>query len=294
MCGRICTKGSRRMLLGLALAAVAALGTAGSASATSLSYTFGSGNQGWRQNQDPATLNGLGPAGFDPMGGNPGGHLTATDMGPETGCPGKDPCQLLTFYSPFVPTLGANYGGTGSFDLRSEDVEPEFGAELLLLPSGHNYLDGVISEDLGMSFNHLSISLTETANWKICPYAGGTCTPPSQAEFKSLIGTADEIAVMADVAGLNTDGTGETYDLDNVTLTEPAPPASPGPGPGPSSSPSPGPSPSPPAKHKKKCKKKHKKHRKHKKHHRAAAAKTKKKCKKKRKHRRAAVARFRG
>ena len=268
MCGRIRTSGSSRMLVVLAVAAIAALGTADSAGATSLSYTFDSNNQGWQQNQDPATLDGLVPAGFQAIGGNPGGRLTATDTGPDTGCPGKDPCELLTFYSPFVPTLGANYGGTGSFDLRSKDVDPEFGAELLLLPSGDSYLDGFIPEDAGMGFIHLSISLTETANWKICPYEGGACTPPSQAEFQSLIGAADEVAVMADVAGKNADGTGETYDLDNVTLTDGPPPASP----------------APPAKHKKKCKKK--------KHHRAAAAK--KKCKKKKKHRRAAVARFRG
>ncbi len=275
--------------MGLALAAVAALGTAGSASATSLSYTFGSGNQGWTQKQDNASAN-FDPAGFMATGGNPGGHLSAVDTGEESGCPDSSPCELLTFFSPFVPTLGANYGGTGSFDLRSKDVDPEFGADLLLLPTGDSYLDGFIPESLGKSYHHLSIPLRETArltgklSWVVCPYAGGACIAPSQKRFQSLLGTSDEIALIVDV-GPN--GTGETYDLDNVTLTEPAPPASPGPGPGPSSSPSP--SPSPPAKHKKKkCKKKHKKH------HRAAAAKTKKKCKKKKKHRRAAAERFRG
>ena len=273
MCGRIRAKGSRQVLVGLAVAAVAALGITGSASATSLSYTFNFGNQGWTQKQDQASSS-IAPAGFAASGGNPGGHLTAVDSGAEGGCSkGVDPCQLLTFFSPVVAPLGANYGGTGSFDLRSKDVDPEFGAELLLLPSGDSYLDGFISEDLGKTYHHLSIPLTETASatgklsWAVCPYAGGTCTAPSQAEFQSLMGASDEIAVIADV-GPNM--TGETYDLDNVTLTDgpPPPPAS------------------PPAKHKK-CKKK-----KHRGKHRAAAAK---KCKKKKKqHRRAAVARFRG
>jgi hypothetical protein len=273
MCGRIRTERARRVLLGLAVAAVAALGITGSASATSLSYTFDFGNQGWTQKQDQASTS-IAPAGFAASGGNPGGHLTAVDSGAEDGCSkGVDPCQLLTFFSPVVAPLGANYGGTGSFDLRSKDVNPEFGAELLLLPSGDSYLDGFIPEDLGKTYHHLSIPLTETArltgklSWAVCPYAGGTCTAPSQAEFQSLLGASDEIAVIADV-GPNM--TGETYDLDNVTLTDglPPPPAS------------------PPAKHKK-CKKK-----KHRGKHRAAAAK---KCKKKKKkHRRAAVARFRG
>jgi hypothetical protein len=273
MCGRIRTKGSGRLLVGLALAAVAVLATAGSASATSLSYTFDFGNQGWTQKQDLASATFL-PAGFLAKGGNPGGHLSAVDTGEESGCPNASPCETLAFYSPFVPTLGANYGGTGSFDLRSADVDPEFGAELLLLPSGDVYLDGFIPESPGMTYHHLSIPFDETArstgklSWAVCPYAGGACGAASREQFQGLLGTSDVIAVIVDV-GPN--GTGETYDLDNVTLTDgsPQPPASP----------------APPAK-KKKCKKKKKRG------HHASAAK-KKKCKKK-KHRRAAVARFRG
>ena len=94
---------------------------------------------------------------------------------------------------------------------------------------------------------------------------GGACSPPSQAQFKSLIGASDEVAVIADVGP---DGTGETYDLDNVSLTDGNPP------------------PSAPVKKPKKCKKKKKNH-----HHAAAAKKGK--CKKKKK-RRAAVSALRG
>jgi hypothetical protein len=268
MCGRIRAKRSRRVLVGLAVAVVTVLGTASSASATSLSYTFDFGNQGWLQKQDQASTS-IDPAGFSAKDGNPGGHLTATDSGAESGCPTGDPCKLLTFFSPFVPTLGANYGGTGSFDLRSEDVGPAFAAELLLLPPGSIYLDGLITEASGTDYHHLSIPLNETGSWKACTYIGGpgSCHPPGQAEFMSLIAASDLVAVMADVGP---DGIGETYDLDNVTLTNgpPQPPASP----------------VPPVTHKKKCKKK--------KHgHRAAAKKCKKK---KKKHRRAAVASFRG
>lgn len=269
MCGRIRTEGPIRTIGAVALLAIAAiLAMAGTAGATTLKYTFSGNNQGWLQAQDPA--NGPFPtAGFLPSGGNPGGRLSARDTGAETGCP-LDPCQLLTFYSPFIEKLGANYGGTASFDLRSETVDPAFGAELLLLPSGDSYLDGLIQESTGTDWHHLSIELDETANWAVCPYLGGSCSPASQNEFKSLIADSDGIAVMADVGP---DGRiDEVYDLDNVTLTEGGPPPPPAP-PG-------GPDPK-----KKKCKSKHRKHK------RAAASK---KCKKSKKKRRAAASRLRG
>jgi hypothetical protein len=267
MCGRIRAEGQVKTISALALLAVAlTLAMSGTAGATTLDYTFSGNNEGWLQAQDPA----VGPfpaAGFQASGGNPGGRLSAKDTGPETGCPtGTDPCQLLTFYSPSVERLGANYGGTASFDLRSS-VTPAFGAELLVLPaSGDNYLDGLIPESLSPGWHHLSIELNETANWAVCPFQGGSCGAPSESDFRSLIADSDEIAVIADVGPL---GTNETYDLDNVAVTEGGPQPPPGP-------PNGGP---PPSKKPKKCKKKHK---------RAAAAK---KCKKKR---RAAASGLRG
>jgi hypothetical protein len=266
MCGRIRAVGPIRAISVLVLLAVAALlAMAGPAGATSLDYTFSGNNQGWQQSQDNG--NTVTSAGFQSSGGNPGGRLTAKDTGAETGCPDTTPCDLLTFFSPIVPALGANYGGTASFDLRSS-VNPAFAAELLLLPTGPEYLDGLIPETTGTGYHRLSIEMTEAANWAVCPYAGGSCNPPSQSQFISLLAASDQVAVIADV-GPN--GTGETYDLDNVSLTDggalPAPPL---PGGGP-----------PPTQKPKKCKKK--------KHKRATAAM--KKCKKKR---RAAASALRG
>jgi hypothetical protein len=265
MCGRIRAEGRIRMIgMFVLLVAAALLAMAGSASATPLNYTFDGNNQGWMQSQNNG--NTITSAGFQPSGGNPGGRLTARDTGLEDGCAtGTTPCDLLTFYSPFVSPLGANYGGTASFDLRSS-VNPAFAAEFLLLAEGTDYLDGLISESTGTGYHRLSIQLDETANWAVCPYLGGACNPPSQNQFKSLIAATDEIAVIADVGP---DGINETYDLDNVSLTDGGPQP-----PGPVQ---------PPSKKPKKCKKKRGKKR-------AATAK-KKKCKKKR---RAAASALRG
>ena len=138
-------------------------------------------------------------------------------------------------------------------------MTPAFGAEFFLLPGGSDYLDGVIPTDTGTGYHQLSIRLDEAGPWNVCPYKGGSCTKPTQAVFQSLIADTDEVAVMVDVGP---DGTGETYDLDNVTLTDGAPPPPPPPGS------------APPTQHskKKKCKKNKKR--------RAAAKKSK--CKKKR------------
>ena len=238
MCGRNRAVGRVRTIgFTMLLSVAAVLAMAGTAGATALNYTFDTNNQGWRQAQDPSSGT-TAAAGFQSSGGNPGGHLHAQDSGSETGCPDMDPCQLLTFYSPFVATLGANYGGTASFDLRSS-VTPMFAAEFLLLAEGPDYLDGLIAENTSSGYHHLSIQLDETANWAICPYAGGICTAPSQNDFKSLIAASDMVAVIADVGP---DGTGETYDLDNVVLTDGSPQQPP---------------PPPPTKKPKKCKKKH-------------------------------------
>jgi hypothetical protein len=263
MCGRTRTEGRIRAIGVILLLAIAAtLSTAGSAGATPLDYEFSGNNEGWLQSQNNGTT--ITGAGFGSSGGNPGGHLRAQDSattGTETTCPDPEDCNLLTFYSPVVPLLTANYGGTASFDLRSS-VNPAFAAELLLLPSGPEYLDGLVPESTDTTYHHLSIVMDTTAHWSICPYAGGTCTAPTQAQFLALIAASDRVAVIADV-GPN--GTGEVYDLDNVLLTDggPLPPPPP---------PGGGPPPSKPSKKPKKCKKKHR-------GHRAAAAK---KCKKKR------------
>ena len=250
-------------LIGL-LATTAILSFAAPADAVPLSYTFSGNNQGWQQSQDNGMT--FSPAGFSSSGGNPGGRLTARDSGSESGCSATPPgpCNLLTFYSPFTDAeLGANYGGTASFDLRSS-VTPAFGAEFFLLPGGPDYLDGLIPTDTGTGYHTLSIRLDETGPWNVCPYAGGPCTEPTQAVFQSLIADSDEVAVMVDVGP---DGTGETYDLDNVTLTDGGPPPPP---------PPPGATP-PTQNSKKKCKKNDK----GKKSSKGRAAK-KGKCKKKR------------
>ena len=122
MCGWIRTEGSIRMVGVIALLATAAiLSFAGSAGAVPLDYTFTSNNQGWQQSQDNGKTLRPQPdshrAAATPAGASPPGTRGSEDRLLRHG---TDPCNLLTFYSPFIDEkLGANYGGTASFDLRS-------------------------------------------------------------------------------------------------------------------------------------------------------------------------------
>jgi hypothetical protein len=230
---------------------VAFLASALPAAAQPLSWNFDDAatmQQGWGQSQDGGAN--IGPTGWvasDPF--NPTGHLTGTDSGAETGCATQTaPCLIFYFESPPLSGgLAGNYGGIAAFNLRSS-VSPAFASELVIRSSSMQaLLAGRIAETSGTDYHHLMIGLTEAAGWSYC---AGSCTPASQAQFKSVLASADSIAVNADVGP---SGTGETMDLDNVALTDGTPGQV--------------------VKKKKKCKKKKK--------HRAAAAK--KKCKKKRK-----------
>ena len=217
----------RRICLGLLAACALMLASSGSASATPLSYTFDSDNQGWTQTQDQASHELRQRWASSATGGNPGGHLSATDTGPENGCPHATThanCSPSTARS--SRPLGANYNGLASFDLRTS-ADPSSinsAAEVWLLAAGDFYLDGFLPSPTGTDYNHFSIPLNELANWRMCPYGGAPiCPRPDLAQFKALIGASDQIAVMVDIASPDPDGTGETYDLDNVTLTEGAP-----------------------------------------------------------------------
>jgi hypothetical protein len=233
------------------LAMTAVLALPAIASASPISQTFDTGNQGWGVSQNSGQIVDAGPTDWIGSGGNPGGHLTATDTGADSGCapagPGS-PCNILYFESPplVVGGLAGNYGGTASYDLRSS-VSPGFASELIIGSTSKGaLLSGVVPETAGTTYHHLSIPLIESSAWQFCTTS---CVPASQAQFKALLAVADFISIDADVAPSDT---GETYDLDNVTLTD-GPPA--------------------PIKKKKKCKKRKKAKR------RAAVAG--KKCKKK-------------
>ena len=228
-------------------AAALLLLTAPGAGAVTASYTFDTGDQDWLYSQSAT----------DPFAAptfNLAGYIQATDTEPDSGCPGS-PCALI-FFSGLLPgTMGANYGGTLSFDFATS-AAPEF--------LGTAYIDSTnndapeLRRDFAPApsgFGRVTLPLTQDG-WGYC--SGSSCTPATQQQFTSLLASGLIIHVLADVHA----GIGQTYSLDNVAVSEASKPAA----------------------KKKKCKKKRGKGKK------AGAAK-KKKCKKKKGKKRSLAAR---
>lgn len=210
----------RLRALGAAIACTfaAALVLAPGAGAVTLSYSFDGGDQGWRA----AQTNG-GPFAapdFNPSGGNPGGYISKRDSGSDAGCGTGGTCDLFYFASPGTSAgLADNYGGSVSFDFAT-NTPPAF--------SGALYLDSAVAsapelvrlwQVPGVGFQRVNVPLTETG-WLYCAGTAYICTPATQAQFQSVLATAAFTDLLADVVN----GTGETYSLDNFTVSEKPPP----------------------------------------------------------------------
>ena len=212
-----------RLGLAVVAASVAALVMAPAAGAVNLTYTFDGSDQGWRvaqANDSPFTL-----PDFNPSGGNPGGYISARDTGTDEGCNALNPtapCDLFYFASPGISsTLAANYGGSIAFDFAVNSPAGFAGVLYVDTPVDSAYELVRLWQIPGVGFQRLTAPLTESG-WLYC---GGTpygCTDATQAQFRSVLADATFTDVLGDVVN----GIGETYSLDNVTVTEkPQPPA---------------------------------------------------------------------
>jgi hypothetical protein len=119
-----------------------------------------------------------------------------------------------------LPSLAANYGGTWSFDFTSG--APPVGdrpIQVAIRNAMHHTLVKNAATPASSS-GSVSVLLTEPG-WLYCP-AG--CVSATEAQFRALLAEADYLEVIIDLV----DGTGETYTIDNVSLTD-APSAAPPP-----------------------------------------------------------------
>jgi hypothetical protein len=210
--------GTRRRSIwaaGLALAATTLL-FASTASAMTASSTFDSDDEGWTwtQQYDPFTGSTLEPVTW--MSGD-GGFIRALDT---TDPNVEDETYGGAFVSPqavdseWSGDASDNYGGTLSFDVRMNTPDGAFAPLIGLYDAGWGSATAMAvhyDENApfpGTEYTHYSVTLLPEN------FQG----PPTESEFRF---------VLANLGGvfLNTEASpeeGETNDLDNVLLTEPA------------------------------------------------------------------------
>jgi hypothetical protein len=201
--------------------AAGALIAPAAATATPFSYPFNDSNQNFTVLQSGAST----PATLVLTGGNPGGFIRFTDAIAETGCPTVAPCDPSLFEgpNPLPGPLTANYGGTWSFDFKT-DVAPSVNKNVyLIIDSGGVGLVKSIPPANTTNWQHFSGSLTEPG-WLLYDFGVGTSAPATEAQFKSVLSDAIATDVQPDVYT----GSGEHYGLDNFVFTNgPQPAASP-------------------------------------------------------------------
>jgi len=200
-------------------AILAAVGTVVSSAAQAASSTFDTGAEGWQL----IDVSGEGtytnvqqgfpqPVVYSATGGNPDGHISATD-----------PSTLTFFFSAPAQFLSAAamYGGTLKYDIKVEAVGEPYtnDADVVLVSNA-----GILVYDFGRSpannpgtsFTARSILWTETG-WLVGSING---LPATQQQFQQVTASLTSLLIAGEFT-FSTGGSAsfETTSLDNVILT---------------------------------------------------------------------------
>lgn len=143
---------------------------------------------------------------YSGSGGNPGGHISATDPSDNT----------FAFEAPsaFLGNKSAYYGGRLKFDLKvnlNGVAVWDEGVEVVL--AGNSL---TLTRDIGINppadWTSYSFDLTETG-WRVGGPGGALAT---QAEFQSVLGNLSRLRIIGEYGN----GVAETSSLDNVGLVQ--------------------------------------------------------------------------
>lgn len=137
-------------------------------------------------------------------GGNPGGHIAASDPSD----------QSFFFQAParFLGNLGAYYGGTLAFDQRVSPTSPEWREDPdVILGGGGLQLLYRGAANPGGDWTSFSVSLSESG-WHVGSLSGPA---PTAEQFNTVLG---DVSILR-IRGEYIIGVIETTSLDNVVLT---------------------------------------------------------------------------
>lgn len=160
--------------------------------------TFDTGLGGWSFVADVAEFR------WQPDGGNTGGYAEAVDF--STG-------EVWYFVAPeaFLGNRQGFYGGELAFDLKQSSTASQFDDADIVLRGGGMTLVFDTPVNPGVDWTGYSISLTDTAGWKVGSLGGAAAT---RADLLAVLGNLEALHIRGEfVSGLDTGG------LDNVSLT---------------------------------------------------------------------------
>ena len=173
--------------------------TAGDSALITASF-FDSSSEGWT-----VSSGANGPV-FNAMGGNPGGHVTADDLG--------EPA-IWSWQAPaaFLNGLNGLRDGLLTFDLKQSAIDSQFAVtpdDVVLMGNGLTLLRDTLYQP-GADWTNFAVLLHENAGWVV----EGTGLPPSTQQFNGVLDNATALLVRGEYR----DGT-DTGGLDNVILSQ--------------------------------------------------------------------------
>jgi hypothetical protein len=211
-----------RFVIGFIAAVIASMALPGGAFAVNASSTFDTDDEGWTLGNVDDCGSGFSDPVYTGAGGNPGGYISGTDnSAPDAEL---DCVWYASNAGEFSGEMSANYGGTLSYDLRTAASDSQFGGGFVLVaPDGSSIqLFGTTAPPAANAWTNYSFTLTEDEpGVGFFDPVGNPTVPPTKAQFLGVLADVQGTIVLGE---LSIESVGETTDLDNILLSEPANP----------------------------------------------------------------------
>jgi len=169
--------------------------------AVPVTSTFDAGNEGWTVSGD-AQGSSVTPT-YQSTGGNPGGHISATD----------DVAGGVWYWRApvkFLGNLSNAYGKVLSFDLKQSSLAGQFDSIDIILTGGHAKLVFDTANNPGLDWTRYDIPLHESAGWRLDTLSGPAAT---ETDIRGTLSYLLDLHIRGEyVGGADTGG------LDNVVL----------------------------------------------------------------------------
>src|SRR5262245_20245467 len=171
--------------------------------ATRIQSTFDSNSEGWTTVGDSGALSWIS------LGGNPGGHIRASDMVGGISWFFRAPAAYYGDRSGY-------YGGTLNFDELQFDTSAQYDDRDVIMTGGNTTIWYDFSNNPGLTWTHYSAVLADTGGWKFGSLASPV--PATAAQIQTVLADLTDLQIRGEYRTA-----ADTASLDNVILV-PEPP----------------------------------------------------------------------